>query len=112
MDDLLNFLNSIHSISRGFRDRLEETAHYREVGIKTNLLFERQICANIYFVESGLFVFFIGGMERKFPPRLPPKESSVLPFRASSFKSMEGTIYTPSRIPVSGILTLTNTEPF
>jgi CRP-like cAMP-binding protein len=54
MDNLLNFLNSVHNISGDFRDRLEGTVQYSELGTKTNLLFERQICRNIYFVESGL----------------------------------------------------------
>jgi len=58
MDNLLNFLNSVYNISKEFRDRLWDTVQYSELGIKTNLLFERQICRNIYFVESGLLRVF------------------------------------------------------
>ena len=58
MGDLLNFLNAIHHLSTDFRIRLEDAVQYGELGIRTNLLFERQICRNIYFVESGLLRVF------------------------------------------------------
>jgi CRP-like cAMP-binding protein len=58
LNNLFLFLQSIHPLSDGLIARLREKLQTKEFKKKEFVLYEGQVCNNIYFIESGFFKSF------------------------------------------------------
>jgi len=54
MEDLLDFLSSVHPMSPALRARLTQILQCRKLDKKEFLLKAGQVCRNIYFIQGGL----------------------------------------------------------
>lgn len=58
MEALLQYLESIHEMSEGCKDRLRSVLNFKEVPKKEFLLRAGHICQHIYFIQKGLLRCF------------------------------------------------------
>jgi len=54
MEQLLDFLSSVHPMSTALRSRLTQILQCRQLDKKEYLLKAGQVCRNIYFIQGGL----------------------------------------------------------
>ncbi|MGC4038413.1 MAG: Crp/Fnr family transcriptional regulator [Chitinophagaceae bacterium] len=58
MEELINYLHSIHPLSEGLREYLFSILRYKTIRRHDYLLRSGQVCRHIYFIQSGLLRCF------------------------------------------------------